>query len=172
VLRSTVAVPVPEAGPATDSWKERTGLGKPSIGIPAHVTLVFPFVPAEEVNEALIAELRGFFTKQPAFDLVLARFGRFPETIYLAPEPPEPFVRMTEALMERYPDHPPYEGVFDTIVPHLTVAHGDEALLDEAERDVRPHLPIRAHASEALLLVEVEPDWGRWETRARFRLSS
>ena len=37
---------------------------------------------------------------------------------------------MTEALGQRFPDHPPCGGMFEKIVPHLTVAQGDD--LDEA----------------------------------------
>ena len=36
------------------------------------------------------------------------------------------FVAMTEALGQRFPDHPPYVGMFEKIVPHLTVAQGDD----------------------------------------------
>jgi hypothetical protein len=34
------------------------------------------------------------------------------------------------------PDHPPYGGAFDTIVPHLTVVHAGEAEQQAAERDL------------------------------------
>ena len=57
---------------------------------------------------------------------------------YLAPDPPEPFSRLTEAIVERWPDYPPYEGIHETVIPHLTVAYGDDALLTEIEADVTP----------------------------------
>jgi hypothetical protein len=56
--------------------------------------------------------------------------------------------------------------VSDGIVPHLTVAQGDAATLDAAERDVVPHLPVRTHAHHAVMLTEVEPE--RWELQATF----
>ena len=45
-LRSMVIIPVPEAADAVDRWREETCNDKPSIGVPAHITLIFPFVPA------------------------------------------------------------------------------------------------------------------------------
>jgi 2'-5' RNA ligase len=172
VLRTAVIVPVPEAAGAVDPWRERTSNDKPSRGVPAHVTLLFPFVPAADVDAAIVEELRRVVGAAEAFAFGLREARRFPGVLYLAPDPPEPFVRLTEAIADRWPRHPPYEGAFETVVPHLTVAQGDAALLDEAETVVRPALPIHAQAREALLLEEVEPEWRRWETRARLPLRS
>ena len=81
----------------------------------------------------------------------------------------EPFSRLTEAIVERWPDYPPYEGIHETVIPHLTVAYGDDALLAEVEADVTPKLPIEAHVAEAVLLEELELDV-RWAERDRFPL--
>jgi 2'-5' RNA ligase len=170
MLRSAVIVAVPEAAALVDPWRERTCADKPSIGIPAHVTILFPFVPAARLDAAVIATLAEVVAETPAFDFTLARTERFPDTLYLAPEPPQPFVRLTEAIHARFPEYPPYEGSFDTVVPHLTVAHGNTALMDEAERDVATGLPIAARADEVVLLEEIEGDWGRWDVRERFPL--
>ncbi len=43
--------------------------------------------------------------------------------VYLAPDPAEPFVALTEALAAAFPDCPPYGGAFDEPVPHLTIGH-------------------------------------------------
>jgi hypothetical protein len=54
---------------------------------------------------------------------------------YLAPKPSAPFVALTEALVAEFPKFPPFAGEFPTIIPHLTVAHGnaEEAHSVEAE---------------------------------------
>ena len=171
-LRTAVVIPVPEAAPVVDPWRERTCNDKPSIGIPAHVTLVFPFVPAGAVDPAAREALAAIVGAVPRFAFVLHETRRFRETLYLAPEPPEPFVRLTEAIVRRFPAHPPYEGAFDEVVPHVTVAHGGTALLDEADASVRGLLPLDAVAREALVLEEVEPDWGHWHVRARLPLGA
>ena len=164
--RSALIVAVPEAEPLVHEWRLR--YDNASLGIPAHVTVIFPFVAAEEVGQELIAELRGLFAAQPAFSFSLTRVGRFPEVAWLAPEPDEPFRRLTELLASRYPDYPPYEGIHDDVIPHLTVGHGDSVFQDEVEAALTPHLPIAAQADEATLLVEDVS--GHWAESERFPL--
>jgi 2'-5' RNA ligase len=170
-LRSTVIVPVPEAADSVDGWREETCNDKPSIGVPAHITLVFPFVPAAQLDQPLVTALAAIVGNGNAFEFELRKAARFPTTLYLAPEPALPFVRLTEAIVHRFPNYPPYEGTFDSVVPHLTVAHGDTALMDRADTDIERSLPIMSTAREAVLLEEVEPDWGRWQLRARLPLA-
>jgi 2'-5' RNA ligase len=165
-VETAVVIAFPELSPVVDAWRERTSADRTSIGIPPHVTLLHPFVPAEAVGECL-GDLRKLFAATPAFDVAFGELRRWPEMAYLAPEPPEPFVALTATIVERWPDFPPYEGIHETVVPHLTVAYGDDTLLAEVEADVTPKLPITAPVHEAVLLVEVVPEV-RWETRARF----
>jgi 2'-5' RNA ligase superfamily len=156
-VRHALLVPFPELQPLVGPWLERTNATGPSQGVPPHVTVLFP-APAA-IGEAL----EGF----EAFDVAFRETRRFPEVVYLAPEPPDPFVAMTRAVWDRFPEWPPYEGAFlPDMTPHLTVAWGH--LLDEAEADLRPRLPIRARAKEVLLLGEVEP--GRWEPQTSYAL--
>jgi 2'-5' RNA ligase len=161
---------VAEAAHAVDPWRERTCEAKPSTGVPPHITLVFPFAPAARLDRALLDALAGIFAAVPAFDFELRTSRRFPAALYLAPEPAPAFERLTDAVVRRFPEFRPYGGAFDSVVPHLTVAQGDDALLDEAEADVRRALPIRALAREALLLEEAEPDGARWRARRRLPL--
>lgn len=161
-------VALPEAAPAVDGWRERTCADRPSGGVPPHVTILFPFVPAAEVGLETIDRLHRLVARFPAFHVVLRELRRFPGLLYLAPEPDEPFRRLIEAAADAYPEHPPYGGVvpLDQVVPHVTVAHGDTVLLDEAEEDVAAALPIASAVRELVLLEEVEPDGGRWRVRA------
>ena len=76
-------------------------------------------------------------------------------------------MRLTESVWAAYPAYPPYDGTFDSIVPHLTTTEGSAEILSEAEVDVLPLLQVRVEASEVLLIEEVEPDSARWRTRAR-----
>jgi 2'-5' RNA ligase len=167
---SALVIAIPEAASVVDDWRERTCADRPSIGVPPHVTLLFPFMPAEVVDGSL-NDLRELFAATASFSVSFRELRRWPGIAYLAPEPPEPFARLTEAIVERWPDHPPYEGVHETVTPHLTVAYGGDALLADVEGDVTPKLPIEASVTEALLLEEIEPDWVGWGTRTRFRLS-
>lgn len=166
--RSALIVAVPEAEPLVHEWRMR--YDNAALGIPAHLTLLFPFVPAEEIGEHLVDELRGLFASQPAFSFTLSRVARFADVAWLAPDPSDPFRRLTELTFSRYPDYPPYEGIHEEVLPHLTVAMGDAALQDEVEAALTPHLPIGAHAGEVTLLVEDEA--GNWSESERFPLDS
>jgi 2'-5' RNA ligase len=170
-METAIVVSFPEASAAVDSWREQTCGDRTSIGIPPHVTLLHPFVPAEAIVDDVLTQLGSLFAASAPFDVVFHKARRWPGMLYLAPDPPEPFARLTEAIADRWPDYPPYEGIHDEVIPHLTVAYGDDALLSEVEADVSAKLPVSAIVSEAVLLEEVEPD-RLWRTRARFPLSS
>jgi len=64
------------------------------------------------------------------------------------------------------------EGKFDVVVPHVTVAHGDEPQLCEIEVELRIALPaggVKARCSE---LVLIENSSGRWEQLHCFALGA
>jgi 2'-5' RNA ligase len=168
-LRSGLVVAIADAAPLVDRWRERTCEARPSAGVPPHVTLLFPFAPAREIDDALIAEVARVLEEVAPFDLRFERTGRFPGVLYLAPQQDAALRALSAALVARFPAYPPYEGLFGTdLVPHLTVAQGDDATLDAAARDVERGLPVGAHVHEALLFEEVEPDHAAWQERARF----
>jgi 2'-5' RNA ligase len=166
VPRSALIVEVPEAEPLVYEWRLR--YDNASLGIPAHITLIFPFVPTGDLSPELSAELRELFGGQAAFSFSLPRVAGFPDVAWLSPEPDEPFRHLTELLASHYPEFPPYEGIHDDVIPHLTVGHGDAAFQDEVDSALTPHLPISADAREVTLLVEDESGW--WRTGERFPL--
>ena len=73
-----------------------------------------------------------------AFDYRLAEIRRFPVSLYLAPQPDE-FIRARSPppSFASFPTYPPFDGKFTTVVPHVTVAHGDEPQLCEIEVELR-----------------------------------
>ena len=121
------------------------GLPVETVGIandlPPHVTVLFP----SPGDVAAILEVLAPFD---AFDVVFARLDRFPGTLWLAPEPAEPFVALTRAMVARFPDWQPYGGRYATTIPHLTLA---QASLDETAELVEPLLPLRARADSVVL---------------------
>ncbi len=168
--RTALVVPVPEAEPLVAEHRARHDPSA-ALGVPAHITILVPWVGAEQVAEPDREAIRAIAARTAAFEYELGAFGRFEGgTLFLRPDPPEPFVRLTEAVVGRWPDHPPYEGAFAEIVPHLTVAESaDDASVAAIEAEVTPHLPLVATASSLLLLVE-EPD-GRWAEVERMRFA-
>ena len=169
-LRSVLVVPVAGVPAAVDEWRERTCNAKPSGGIPAHITVLFPFVPAAELDAARIAEVEALFGDVRGFDFQLRELRAFPRILYLAPEPDAPFALLTRTMIERYPEYPPYGGAHGEVVPHLTVAEGDQRTLEIARTAIAPSLPVSARCEELLLLAEAAR--GRWTERARIALAS
>jgi hypothetical protein len=164
---TALIIAVPEAEPLVGSWRAKHDWSA-QRGVPAHVTVLYPFVPTERVEDALLADLRDLFASQAAFAFDLARVARFPDVAWLAPEPSEPFNVLTQAVAERYPDYPPYEGIHETVIPHLTVAEGDVELQDEVETALAEHLPIAAQARDVVFMFE--GDDGLWSEAHRFPL--
>lgn len=166
---TALVVEVPEAEPLVSEWRAKYDWSA-ERGVPAHITLLYPFVPTEHVDEGLLGELHALLASQPAFPFRLTRVARFPDIAWLAPEPSDRFTALTELIVARYPDYPPYEGIHDEVIPHLTVAEGGVELQDEVETALTPRLPIQAEANLVALLAEDET--GRWHRAERFPLPS
>jgi 2'-5' RNA ligase len=169
---SALMVLVPEAETLAKPFRDRYDPSA-AAGVPAHVTLLYPFKPPDDVDQAVIERLRDCFRRFAAFQFSLASVRRFPDAVlYLAPEPDEPFRRLVRAICDLYPETPPYGGKWPDIVPHLSVAWvRDEQLLDRIADDFakasRDRLPIRATAAQVALM---EKRSGRWLVRATFDL--
>jgi 2'-5' RNA ligase len=159
-----VRVPVP---PAVERLRRRWDRAA-QRGVPAHVTILYPFMPAGDLDASVRHALAGIAAEHRPFDVRFDRVGRFPTVVYLAPDPPGPFDRLTEAIHSRFPDFPPYEGAFEVVIPHLTIVESTEAPLDEVGTVAERALPFRHRVARLEVLVE-GPD-GRWRSRWRLRL--
>jgi hypothetical protein len=109
--------------------------------LPPHVTVLYP-APGEPLEIARVLE------PFDRFDVTFARLDRFPGTLWLAPEPAEPFAALTEAMVARFPEWQPYGGVFTSVIPHLTVA---QAALDDVAVQIEPLLPLSSHVDSVVL---------------------
>ena len=163
--QTAIVVPLPAAEPVVDRWRQRYDDAAP-LGVPAHVTVIYPFLDLARIDDRTVRQLRELSAAQPAFAVRLERCARFPGVLYLDPNPAEPFRRLTAAMVERWPEAPPYGGAHDEVVPHLTVAHGvDEETLVTVEQAVAAQLPVVAEAAEAHLLAF---DGDNWTVHTRF----
>lgn len=172
VPQSGLVVLVPEAEPAVA--EHRLALdANARLGVPAHVTILFPFVPPRLIELADLERLRELFAGLEAFDYVFGRTAWFDQNVlWLAPEDPEPFRELTVRVHRTFPAYPPFEGEFEEVVPHLTVGYGmDLTHLLAAERAVTEHLPIAGRATEVVLLTQ--SDGARaWTRTAVFPLGA
>jgi 2'-5' RNA ligase len=141
-----------------------------SEGMTPHVTLLVPFVSVPELDRDVDARLRRVFGRTEPFDYALVRVDRFGRQIlYLAPEPSGPFVELTNALTNEFPDCPAYEGIHDDVVPHVTVADSpDGDLLSRITVDLEPQLPVVCRAEVATIVVRGNDL--RWRPRVGFPL--
>jgi len=170
---SVLLVPVPDAEATVAPF--RRGLD-PTYRqkMPAHVTVLVPFMPPMMIDDAVIDNLTSLFRGFGGFEFVLRELNWFDKRVlYLEPEPAEPFRLITTAVVKQFPDYPPYEGAFDDIVPHLTIGESGRWRkrhwrMRRAATRVEPSLPIFAYASEIWLMVlpENERHWHRLHTFA------
>jgi hypothetical protein len=118
----------------------------------AHITLLGPFADRADLTPGVLAELRRIFADVTPFGFRLTGLSVFPSgVVYLAPAPSAPFRQLTLELWRHFPEHPPYGGAFDDVVPHLTVPLAPDEELADLERTLTPRLPFEAHAREAAL---------------------
>jgi hypothetical protein len=167
---TAVVISVPEADALIgDLSSVHTPAGRD--GMWPHVTLLVPFVPAGSIDEDVELRLRGALAAVEPFEYRLGRLERFSEegVLYLAPEPEQPFLDLINELIAAFPDQPPYDGAHGTIVPHATVAVGDDGLLSRLASEVEAGLPI-ACATASATLVERGDDL-RWRRRAELPLA-
>ncbi len=167
-------MPVPEVEGLVGRWR-RDWDPSAAVGVPAHITVLYPWLDAGEIDEETLAEAAELFCRHEAFGFELTEVRRFvPDVVYLAPEPEEPFRSMTAAVVAQWPDHPPYEGVHADVIPHLTVVQaGDatrvDALAAEVAVGTEMALPVAARCDAVALLVERD---GWWREEARFPLGA
>lgn len=162
---AAIILPVAEAEPLVASWRRQYDPVTKS-GIPAHITLLYPFHPPEHAIREIPA-LRELFQQITPFRYALTEVRRFSAAVYLHPDQPERFVQIIRRITGRWPDCQPYGGAFVDIVPHLTVVDNvDSLIMNEVERCLRPRLPLACLAAEAQLLFS-DAD-GAWTLGASF----
>jgi hypothetical protein len=110
----------------------------------AQIALLDPFLPAAQIDDGVIGELREIFSELVPFAFVLGEAARFPSgAAYLPPQPVAVFRRITHSLRRTFPE----------VVGHPTSLHGSipHLPLDDESTD-SVHTPLEAHAREAVLL--------------------
>lgn len=138
--------------------------------VPAHITVLYPFAPPDELDD-ICPTLREIFAAIPPFEVTLDGYGHFPTTTYLKPANPQPIKALFQAVHAAFPGYPPYRGLHgaDDITPHMTVGE----FTTEAERDAAdypPYDPLTFPVRRLHLMVGVDHVPIPWITRAVFSL--
>ena len=180
-MQSALLLAVPAAEAAVGPHRARLD---PSArdGVPSHITVLYPFLPPAEIGPGVLAGLSRLFAGVPRFTFTLDQVRWFGESVvWLGPSDESAFRALTALAAEAYPSCSPYGGIYEDVVPHLTVGQGDGlAELRAAAEAVRPLLPIAAEATEVTLMTGPDPrrqpgqpgQPGRWQTVASFPLGS
>jgi len=173
---SALLVAVPEAEPAVGEHRARLD-SSARDGVPAHLTVLYPFLPPASIDGAVLGSLHGLFAEFAPFEVALDRVCWFDEdVVWLAPRDDGPFRALTGAVFAAFPNCPPYGGGYADVIPHLTIGDRDDPkALRAAAEAVRGNLPIEARITEVTLMAgpaqgnpATQP--GRWRTLAAFPL--
>jgi 2'-5' RNA ligase len=121
-----------------------------------HVTLLFPFAPAERFAQAE-PDLDAACRAMPAFRVKLARFDYFPgpKTAWLEPEPAESVRRLQEALQSRFPEFNDVARFPGGFRPHLSVGQGPAGLIAKLQEK---WTPLEFEAVEVALIRRDGPE--------------
>lgn len=164
---SALLLVCPGAGPEVSATRARLD-SSARAGVPAHVTVLYPFRPADLVGADDHRALEDAYAGIDAFTLRASGTAWFgDQVLYVAPDDPAPVLAVVEATVAAIPGTAPYGGVFAEVVPHLTVGHGHPVeVLRTAEGAVRDALPFSQHLDHVELwagpaLAGVVPD-GSW----------
>lgn len=165
-----VEVPVEKA---VDAFRRRHLAAAVARGLPAHVTVLFPFAAAASIDGELRAQVVEYFATFSAFSADLARVDRFDAHVWLAPEPHERFIALLTGTHVRFPQFPPYGDALAEPVPHLTIAEvgrggSVEHVAEQAERALGAGLPFSFTVQRISLFEELAD--GTWQQSDSFEL--
>jgi hypothetical protein len=168
---SGLLVEIPQAEPAVGRFRDRLD-SSAGLGVPAHITVLYPFIPPAGLDAAVLGQLERLFAAVPRFAFRLDRTSWLgDELVCLMPSDPGPFRTLTQRVVEAFPAYPPYGGQFEGIIPHLTI--GDSPPADDlraAEESIRPLLPVTGEVT-AVSLITQQFAGGQFSRAATFPLA-
>ena len=126
------------------------------------MTLLYPFVGPAGLDASIRRKIASVAARHPPFDFTMTGPARWPDTIYVAVEPIEPFVRLQADLAAAFPAYPIYgEGSDFEFTPHITVADGQAVKGENSMRsEAWAALPMLARAA---WLDVIATDGAKWD---------
>jgi len=170
---SALVIQVPEAERIVGSYRwEHDPVAR--LGVPAHITLIYPFIPPSLITMDDRARLHNLLSTYPVFDFSLTELDRFPDVLFLAPSPRKKIIELIKIIAAAFPEYPPYSGKFPEINPHLTIAQSEDSkLLEKIAEELAPkakqELPIAKRVTDASLF---ELNNGLWNKTGTYPLKS
>jgi 2'-5' RNA ligase len=151
--QSVLLIPALHVTASVDEYRQRYDPSA-AAGMPPHITIMYPFLAANELGGETMARLVELLGMTGTFEYSLTDVRDFDQqVVYLAPDPGERFIQLTSLVSEHYKLRP-YGGAYSEVIPHLTVALS--APVEERRRmtdKLRQRLPQAGIASEAWVMV-------------------
>lgn len=166
---SGVVIEVPEAESIVADW--RRGHNPAAVsGVPAHITILYPFMPPGDLTEESLDALRVIAAVTAPFRFGLVAVDEFPGLLWLRPDPSSAFIALMRHVWAAFPRFPAYGGRHLEPSPHLTVAvvapgSPQARLRRELEVELAGQLPVECTAS-ALSILGSDAH-GLWTSRRR-----
>jgi 2'-5' RNA ligase len=135
--------------------------------VPAHLTVLYPFVAYERLDEAC-AQLYRICANIAPFEVTMAGYAEFPGVIYMPPRNPQLIKRVFRRIYRHFPECPPYGGAFgDDLTPHMTVGEFETQEEQRAARATMPrYTPLTFRAARLHVLYGIERIMLPWLTHA------
>lgn len=167
-VETGLILPVPEFEDFIQEHRKHNPAVSPE-GVPAHLTLLYPFLPPGRCDE-VHGDVEAFFAEVEPFEFELTEVAWFDDrVVFLAPADPTPFVQLTEQLIARWTQCIPYGGRHaGKHVPHLTLGiEGTPEEMASLAEAAEKLLPVRCRAEQAWLMIGT-PHPPEWEVKRRF----
>ncbi len=137
-------------------------------GVPPHITLLYPFLPAKAWTESASQSLEALVSSISPVNVEFRDISWLSAggVLCLRPEPSGAILRVIQALAAAFPECPPYGGAIpiSSLVPHVTIAVDvrakDRADVErEAQRRLGDSLPIKVRLDNLSLLIRTGDAW-------------
>jgi 2'-5' RNA ligase len=127
------------------------------IRVPAHLTLLYPFVNYERLGEAC-SKLRSIFANVRPFEITMDGYDNFPTVSFMKPANPTSVQEVFRKIYAAFPEYPPYRGAFgNDLHPHMTVGEfNSETERQDAILPEYPPTTFRAERAHVLYGIDGE----------------
>ncbi len=135
------------------------------IRVPAHITVLYPFVPFEQLDSACVT-LRDLCAEIAPFDITMKGYNSFPDIVYMEPQDDTLIRALCQKVFSAFPDCPPYRGIHgNEPTPHMTV--GEFASAEEQAAALLPdYEPVTFRAAQLHVMYGVDNSAMTWLTHA------
>ncbi len=153
-----LVLPVPEADPVLTTVSQ--GYPEAVRDVPAHISLLYPFLAADSLDEQHINTLDHIFRMQTPVPLTLAECRRQEDGFVYLPAASDELTALVETVRARWPEAVPHERRGNVAEPHVTVAmQAPEESATRIQATVDAALPMVTVLQEVWLVVFSGDQW-------------